>query len=50
MDVYYIAEHLFTVTIKWTGKNAIEVIVGYNRSCEEHKKVLRLDYLVLGTR
>ncbi len=30
----------------WTGKNAIEAIVGYNRSCEEHKEVLRLDYLV----
>jgi hypothetical protein len=35
----------------WTGKNAVEAIVGYIRSCEEHKKVLQLDYLVvLGTR
>ena len=25
---------LFTLTIKWTGKNAIEVIKDYIRSCE----------------
>ena len=34
MVVYYIAQHLFTLTIKWTGKNAIEVIKDYIRSCE----------------
>jgi hypothetical protein len=33
-----------------TGKNAVEAVKGYIRRSEEHKKVLRLDDLVLGTR
>ena len=42
---------LFTLTIVETGKNAVEAVKGYiRRSCEEHKKVLRLDYLVLSSR
>ena len=40
---------LFTLTIVETGKNAVEAVKGYIRCCEEHKKVLRLGYLVLGT-